>query len=284
MPGSRFAQSQWRPSSDRALRASSRSFVLSSTTSVPRILNRRDNRTHSLAIILGRSRKYEWETVHSEVTACLGVSIHNLYTEPLQLSRALVCLVVLTTFSRQVQCLVGRYAIWNRSAKRPSADPGAIVVLLSSALSMPTASGPPNHTQVRTGVRARSVPSLPSGWLAGHVVAFRCRRACALAWASTFRPRERVRRRIYVTRDEVRQDILDHIEMFHNSWRRRSDSDDLSPVEYETQYFQRLSRVWKRCGDSLSDDGRSRHRCFPRPTAIASPRGAGVAGHTGVIV
>lgn len=55
--------------------------------------------------------------------------------------------------------------------------------------------------------------------------------------------RERVRRRIYVTRDEARQDIFDYIEMFYNPKRRHSSSNDLSPVEYEKQYFQRLSSV-----------------------------------------
>ena len=55
--------------------------------------------------------------------------------------------------------------------------------------------------------------------------------------------RERVRRRIYTTRDEARQDIFDYIEMFYNPKRRHSFSNDLSPVEYERQYFQRLSSV-----------------------------------------
>jgi len=55
--------------------------------------------------------------------------------------------------------------------------------------------------------------------------------------------RERIRRRIYVTRDEARQDIFDYIEMFYNPKRRHSFSNDLSPVEYEKQYFQRLRSV-----------------------------------------
>jgi transposase InsO family protein len=32
--------------------------------------------------------------------------------------------------------------------------------------------------------------------------------------------------------------------------RRHSFSNDMSPVEYEKQYFQRLSSVWKSRGDS----------------------------------
>jgi len=55
--------------------------------------------------------------------------------------------------------------------------------------------------------------------------------------------RERIRRRIYVTRDEARQDIFDYIEMFYNPKRRHSFSNDMSPSEYEKQYFQRLSSV-----------------------------------------
>jgi transposase InsO family protein len=34
-----------------------------------------------------------------------------------------------------------------------------------------------------------------------------------------------------------------YIEMFYNPKRRHSFSNDLSPVEYEKQYFQRLSSV-----------------------------------------
>jgi putative transposase len=55
--------------------------------------------------------------------------------------------------------------------------------------------------------------------------------------------RERIRRRIYATRNEARQDIFDYIEMFYNPKRRHSFSNDLSPVEYEKQYFKRLSSV-----------------------------------------
>ena len=41
----------------------------------------------------------------------------------------------------------------------------------------------------------------------------------------------------------ARQDISDYIEMFYNPRRRHSFSNDLSSVEYERQYFQRLSSV-----------------------------------------
>ena len=55
--------------------------------------------------------------------------------------------------------------------------------------------------------------------------------------------RERIRRKTYGTREEAKQDVFDCIEMFYNPKRRHSFSNDLSPVEYEKQYFQRLPSV-----------------------------------------
>jgi hypothetical protein len=55
--------------------------------------------------------------------------------------------------------------------------------------------------------------------------------------------RERIRRKTYGTRDEARQDVFDYIKMFYNPKRRHSFSNDMSPVEYEKQYFRRLSSV-----------------------------------------
>ena len=55
--------------------------------------------------------------------------------------------------------------------------------------------------------------------------------------------RERIRRKIYRTRDEARQDVFDYIEMFYNPKRRHSYSGRLSPVEYEKQYFLRQESV-----------------------------------------
>ena len=45
--------------------------------------------------------------------------------------------------------------------------------------------------------------------------------------------RERVRRRVYKTRDEARRDMFDYIEMFYNLKRKRVRNGMLSPVEYE---------------------------------------------------
>jgi len=55
--------------------------------------------------------------------------------------------------------------------------------------------------------------------------------------------RERIKRRIYMTREEARSDIFDYIEMFYNTRRRHGYNDKLSPVEYEKRYFTRLGSV-----------------------------------------
>lgn len=49
--------------------------------------------------------------------------------------------------------------------------------------------------------------------------------------------RERIKRKIYKTRELARQDIFDYIEMFYNPIRRHSHAANLSPVNYERQYF-----------------------------------------------
>lgn len=53
--------------------------------------------------------------------------------------------------------------------------------------------------------------------------------------------RERVKRKIYSTREAAKRDVFDYIEMFYNPRRRHSTSDDLSPVEYERRHFQSLT-------------------------------------------
>ncbi|ECK4930696.1 IS3 family transposase [Salmonella enterica subsp. enterica serovar Durban] len=55
--------------------------------------------------------------------------------------------------------------------------------------------------------------------------------------------RERIKKKIYGTREEARSDIFDYIEMFYNSKRRHGSSDQVSPTEYENQYYQRLGSV-----------------------------------------
>ena len=55
--------------------------------------------------------------------------------------------------------------------------------------------------------------------------------------------RERVKRKIYSTRQEARNDIFDYIEMFYNSKRRHSFNNQLSPVEFENRFHKRLMSV-----------------------------------------
>ncbi|EHK6075170.1 IS3 family transposase, partial [Escherichia coli] len=55
--------------------------------------------------------------------------------------------------------------------------------------------------------------------------------------------RERIKKKIYGTREEARGDIFDYIEMFYNSKRRHGSSDHMPPTEYEKQYYQRLGSV-----------------------------------------
>lgn len=52
--------------------------------------------------------------------------------------------------------------------------------------------------------------------------------------------RERIKKKLYGTREEARSDIFDYIEKSYNSKRRHGFSDQMSPTEYENQYHQRL--------------------------------------------
>jgi len=54
---------------------------------------------------------------------------------------------------------------------------------------------------------------------------------------------ERVKRKIYKDREQARQDIFDYIEMFYNPVRRHGNNGGLSPVDFEKQYFTKLSGV-----------------------------------------
>jgi len=65
--------------------------------------------------------------------------------------------------------------------------------------------------------------------------------------------RERIKKKIYGTREEARSDIFDYIEIFYNSKRRHGSSDQMSPTEYENQYYQRLGSVQIIRGDSIAN-------------------------------
>jgi len=49
--------------------------------------------------------------------------------------------------------------------------------------------------------------------------------------------RERIKRKIYATRDDAKMDVFNYIEMFYNPKRQHSSNNGLSPLEYERQYF-----------------------------------------------
>ena len=55
--------------------------------------------------------------------------------------------------------------------------------------------------------------------------------------------RKRIRRRIYKTRAEARQDMFDYIEMFYNPTRKHVRNGMLSPVEFEWQQKMRTEGV-----------------------------------------
>jgi putative transposase len=51
--------------------------------------------------------------------------------------------------------------------------------------------------------------------------------------------RERIKRKIYVTRDEAKSDVFHYIEMFYNTRRQHGHNDGLSPVEFKKQFSKR---------------------------------------------
>lgn len=55
--------------------------------------------------------------------------------------------------------------------------------------------------------------------------------------------RERIRRKTYLDREEACRDVFDYIEMFYNPKRRHGHANDVSTVEFENQYFNRLQSV-----------------------------------------
>lgn len=50
--------------------------------------------------------------------------------------------------------------------------------------------------------------------------------------------KERIKRRIYPSRETARSDVFDYIEMFYNPIRRHGSAGDVSPVEFEKRYAQ----------------------------------------------
>ena len=55
--------------------------------------------------------------------------------------------------------------------------------------------------------------------------------------------RERIRRKIYKTREDARRDIFNYIEMFYNPVRRHGYNNRLSPVEFERRHSTKAGSV-----------------------------------------
>ncbi|MFI7802667.1 integrase core domain protein [Pseudomonas sp. DD1] len=55
--------------------------------------------------------------------------------------------------------------------------------------------------------------------------------------------RERIKRKIYTSRQDARSDVFDYIEMFYNPKRRYGFNNQLSPVEFEKRYAMSLQGV-----------------------------------------
>ena len=55
--------------------------------------------------------------------------------------------------------------------------------------------------------------------------------------------RERIRRKVYLTRDEAREDVFDYVEMFYIRKRKHGHTNMLPPAEFERQYFMRQGSV-----------------------------------------
>ena len=54
---------------------------------------------------------------------------------------------------------------------------------------------------------------------------------------------ERIRRKIYKTRNEAQAEIFNYIELYYNTNRRHGNNDGLPPAEYEKQYYDKFSVV-----------------------------------------
>jgi putative transposase len=62
--------------------------------------------------------------------------------------------------------------------------------------------------------------------------------------------RERIKRKIYNTRELARQDIFDYIEMFYNPIRRHGYAANLSPVMNRTRFDSQPARTSDVCSRS----------------------------------
>ena len=66
--------------------------------------------------------------------------------------------------------------------------------------------------------------------------------ACAESFFSLLK-KEQIRRHTYPTREATKSDVFNYIELFYNPKRRYGNNGDLSPMEFENNYFRDHSGV-----------------------------------------
>ena len=66
--------------------------------------------------------------------------------------------------------------------------------------------------------------------------------ACAKSFFALLK-RERIRRKTYRTPEEGKTDVFNYIELLYNSTRRHGNNNDVSPMEYEKNYFLKQQGV-----------------------------------------
>jgi len=54
---------------------------------------------------------------------------------------------------------------------------------------------------------------------------------------------ERIKRKIFKTRDDARSEVFNYIEFFYNPTRRHGNNNGISPVEFENKYYEKLLTV-----------------------------------------
>ena len=86
--------------------------------------------------------------------------------------------------------------------------------------------------------------------------------------------RERIRRKVYHTRDEARRDVFDYIEMFHNPTRKHARNRMLSPIEFERLHKANPDGVWKTRGGPNGTATLRRNRVMARDLYASRKRTA----------
>jgi putative transposase len=68
--------------------------------------------------------------------------------------------------------------------------------------------------------------------------------ACAESFFALLK-RERIRRKMYRSREKGKVYVFNYIELFYNLTRRHVNNNDLSPMEYEKNYLLKQSSIYK---------------------------------------